>query len=578
MKRLFLFTILVFGINIVQANDYPILIKPTSISQLTQRQAVKRDLLGSYNAIATQEIDVDVSTLIDSDIVLLDIDGNTMVMNRVDIIQNEAENYIYCAYESDDAELSISKLGNNIQGIINSSFGSYIIETTEDNSYILAELDTDNVESDGPELMFNAVDPTLLELANNLQNATSLNDIKYVRVLVMYTPNALSLSSNMTNKVYQEINNGNTSFKNSDVNVRFELAYLGQSGDSEGNYTFNELLNKFTNDNDGFADEVHSLRERYSADVCVLLVYNNDYCGLAWVDASKTSAFAVVRASSGCATKYSFTHEIGHNAGCLHDTLASPKNIPYKYGHGYVHYTGTSGSSWRTMMAYGDACSGENNCVRLKYWSNPDINHNGNPTGNTTRCNNARVWRENATKVSSFYTDPSTITVTSGDNSTMMDYACWRATQTINASNYTVESGQIVEMLASSSIKLLPGTTIKAGAKFRAAIAAQSPNTSYPLFAPRNVSTTEQNNNMSFSTRLQDGNRNLELLLHEDCNSATILIYDIFGYLQKVIIQDKKMSSGEYIFSTDVNNLSNGVYILMTQIDGMLRINKFTKF
>ena len=578
MKRLLLLTILAIGINIVQANDYPALIKPSSISQSTQRETVRRNLSDLNNAIAIQEIDVDLSTLLDSDIVSLDIDGNTMIVNRIDIIQNETEKYIYCAYESDDAEVSISKLGNNIQGIINSPFGSYIIETVDDNSYILAELDTDNVESDGPELKFNGVDSTLLELVNNLSNVTRSGDIKYVRVLVMYTPNASSLSSNMTNKVYQEINNGNTSFRNSDVNVRFELAYLGQTDDDEGSYTFNDLLNNFTSNNDGFADEVHSLRERYSADVCVLLVYNDDYCGLAWVNANKSHAFAVVRASAYCATKYSFTHEIGHNAGCLHDTLKSSTNNPYTYGHGYVHYTGLSDSSWRTMMAYGDACNGELNCVRIKYWSNPDINYNGNPTGNVTRCNNARVWNENAIKVSSFNTDPATITVTSADNSTMMDYACWRATQTITASNYSVENGQTVEMLASNSITLLPGTTIKAGANFRAAISSQSPNANYPLFTPqRHGVIAENKRGIDVNIKLAENNLDLTLSLENDCQNATIRVYDMLGRLQQTIVSDMKFSRGENEFSTNISNLSEGVYVLVTQIDGKIITNSFTK-
>lgn len=577
MKRLLLLTLLAIGINIVQANDYSTLIKPSSVSNLTQRKAIRRNLSDLNNAIATQEIDVYISTLFDSDIVSLDIDGNTMIVNRIDMVQNETENYIYCAYESDDAEVSISKLGNNIQGIINSSFGSYIIETVDDNAYILAELDTDDVEPDGPELKFKAVDSTLLELANKLSNVTQSGDIKYVRVLVMYTPDASSLSSNMTNKVYQEINNGNTSFKNSDVNVRFELAYLGQTDDDEGSYTFDDLLNNFTSNNDGFADEVHSLRERYSADVCVLLVYNDDYCGLAWVNASKSHAFAAVRASSGCATKYSFTHEIGHNAGCRHDTLASPINTPYTYGHGYVHYTGTSGSSWRTMMAYSNACSGEYNCARIKYWSNPDINYNGYPTGNVTRCNNARVWNENATKVSSFNADPATISITSADNSTMMDYACWRATQTITASNYTIESGQTVEMLASDSISLMPGTTIKNGAKFRAVIAPQSPNAIYPLFAPQRHNVIEENRGIDVNVKLTENNLDLELSLENDCQNATIRVYDVLGRLQQTVISGTNFSRGKNAYSIDISNLSRGVYLLVTQIDGKIITNNFTK-
>lgn len=579
MKKGLLLSIFAISWNIVQAYSYPILIKPTTDPNNTQREISSRSLLDLSNAISTQEIELDVNALCNSDVVSLNIGGENIIVDRINVVQNESSDYIYCAYESDNLEMSISKLGNNIQGIINTSFGSYIIETVGNDSYILVELDTDEIELDGPCLESDDNAVTLSELANSATTQSASSDMKYVRVLVMYTTEALALASDMTNKVYQEINNGNTSFKNSGINVRFELAYVGQTEDSEGNYDFSTLLSKFRGTDDGFADEVHSIRERYAADVCVLLVYRSGYCGMARLNATKSSAFAVVKASSGCATKYSFTHEIGHNAGCRHDTLVDSSTTPYKYAHGYVHYTGTSSTSWRTMMAYGDACNGnELRCQRIKYWSNPDVSYNGNPTGDETWSNNAKVWENNATNVSTFNIDPTSIAITSADNSTDMDYACWRATQSITANNYTVESGQIVEMLTTSSITLLPGTTIKAGAKFRAAIASQSPNANYPLFAPKQNNTLEQSNNVDISIKIFDNKLNLALSLEQDCKNATIKVYDILGRLQMEIISDTNLSSGEHSFSTNLNELNNGVYLLVTQIDDKNSVKKFTKF
>lgn len=576
MKSFLFLSILSIGTSLVHANNYPNLIRPTSIQTMPEK-VISRDLLGMNHAVSTQEIEVDTNTLFYSDIVSFTIGSENFIADRISVIKNETKDYIYCAYEAEDVEISISKLGNNVQGIINgASFGSYIIETIED-SYILAELDSDGVEQDCPSVEYHDDNMSLFETIENVSSSITSSDIKYLRVLVMYTPEALSLVSNMTNKVYQEINNGNTSFQNSGVNVRFELAYVGQTEDSEGSYTFSQLLYNFTGNGDGFADEVHTLRERYAADVCVLLVAMSGYCGKAWVNSNKSSAFAVVKASSYCASKYSFTHEIGHNAGCLHDTLVSPTTNPYQYGHGYVHYTGTTGTSWRTMMAYGDACGGESYCQRIKYWSNPNIDYNGSPTGDATWSNNAMVWNGNATKISSFNTDPSSITITNADNNTYMDYACWRATQDISASNYSIESGQIVEMLASSSITLLPGTTIKASATFRAAIASQSPNANYPQFTPKHPNPIEPSNDINLIVKMSDNNLNLELLLEKDCQNVTIRIFDVLGHLQQVILSNRKLQMGEHSFNTNVDNLSNGVYLLVTQIDDKNNINKFTK-
>ena len=306
MKRGVLLSVFAISWNIVQAYSYPTLIKPTTNPNNTQSEISSRSLLDLSNAISTQEIELDVNALCNSDVVSLNIGGENIIVDRINVVQNETKDYIYCAYESNDLEMSISKLGNNIQGIINTSFGSYIIETVGDDSYILVELDTDEIELDGPCLESDDNAVTLSELANSATTQSASSDMKYVRVLVMYTTEALALASNMTNKVYQEINNGNTSFKNSGINVRFELAYVGQTEDSESNYNFSTLLSKFRGTDDGFADEVHSIRERYAADVCVLLVYRSGYCGMARLSADKNSAFAVVKASSECATKYSF--------------------------------------------------------------------------------------------------------------------------------------------------------------------------------------------------------------------------------------------------------------------------------
>ena len=43
-------------------------------------------------------------------------------------------------------------------------------------------------------------------------------------------------------------------------------------------------------------------------------------------------------------------------------------------------------------------------------------------------------------------------------------------------------------------------------------------------------------------------------------------------------ISDTNLSRGEHSFSTNLNKLNNGVYLLVTQIDNKNSINKFAKF
>ena len=44
------------------------------------------------------------------------------------------------------------------------------------------------------------------------------------------------------------------------------------------------------------------------------------------------------------------------------------------------------------------------------------------------------------------------------------------------------------------------------------------------------------------------------------------------------IISDTNLSRGEHSFSTNLNKLNNGVYLLVTQIDGKNSIDKFANF
>ena len=58
-------------------------------------------------------------------------------------------------------------------------------------------------------------------------------------------------------------------------------------------------------------DDVHDYREQYGADVVVLLIDDNEACGIAYIDPSPDVTFALM--SYTCSTGYfTFGHEIAH--------------------------------------------------------------------------------------------------------------------------------------------------------------------------------------------------------------------------------------------------------------------------
>jgi peptidyl-Asp metalloendopeptidase len=140
-------------------------------------------------------------------------------------------------------------------------------------------------------------------------------------------------------------------------------------------------------------DEIHDLRNKYDADVAVLLVDDAKGCGLSTrVFAEAYDAFSVVHHECA-ALSYSVAHEIGHLTGARHELTMDTTMTPFPYGHGYVN-----GTKWRVVMSYKERCGG---CPRLPIWSSPKVMIRGEPAG-TANEDNARVIAEQAARVANF--------------------------------------------------------------------------------------------------------------------------------------------------------------------------------
>jgi len=216
---------------------------------------------------------------------------------------------------------------------------------------------------------------------------------KVLRVLVAYTPRVAAARPDILPFIDVAINETNTGYERSGVNLRAELAHAYQVDYQESD-SQDQDLEKFRGANDSVMDEVHELRNTYKADVCVLLIDNDSYCGTAAaIMADESTAFAVVHYA--CAVGYySFGHEIGHLQGARHNQEADPTLMPFSYGHGYQN----SIAQFRTIMSY-NCPSG---CPRILNWANPSVNYNGVPTGSEPYANDARVLNETAPIVTAF--------------------------------------------------------------------------------------------------------------------------------------------------------------------------------
>jgi Metallo-peptidase family M12/Repeat of unknown function (DUF346) len=216
-----------------------------------------------------------------------------------------------------------------------------------------------------------------------------------IDVLVAYTSSAQSASGNVDSLIDLAIAESNTAFTNSGVNARFRLAGKMSVNYNESGKSYSQMVSDFS----GMSD-VNARRNSIGADVAVLLVNNDQYCGMAdAIGAVPSTAYVVVH--YGCATGYySFGHEIGHLAGARHDVAHDSTSTPFAYGHGLEYPPG----GWRTIMAY--ACDNGSCPTRVQYWSNPSVNYSGHATGTATTENAARVWNERASVLAGFKSPP----------------------------------------------------------------------------------------------------------------------------------------------------------------------------
>ena len=564
-----------FLVNNIGAQTHPNLI--TFIEDSPNFESVKSAFSSDKNVISLQEIKIDAAVLCSNDTVEIPLDGEniTVVMTYSSI--DEHVNYVYKSYESAGADVYVSKLGDDIQGAIHANSGTYFIETYE-NLYVLKKYNTDEAPAEGEPIIPETINKAVSNTDNKLSNSSPAT----IRVLVMYTPEALASNSTMINKVYSDINSGNESFINSNVNAKFEIAYIGKTVDSETGLSFSDLLSKFQTINDGKFDEVHTLRDKYSADVCVLLVNNSQKCGLGYIGGGPSYSFAVVCVSSPCAWKYSFTHEIGHNIGCEHDTNNS--NTP-SYNHGYIHYIpGDTAHSWRTMMAYSDVCGSGNNCKRIKYWSNPYIAYQGYSTGTATLCDNARVWNENAPDVSGYRLEPFSRYLTNSDNSNSMNYAHYKVYLNIVTQNgYVVESGQVVRMSAFNSVILREGTRIKAGSNFIATTNLETPSYQQRISQQYSDDYHQENNfqrrrnNITVFPNPASTEVDITIDLQNEKQSVSIMVMDISGQLLQKVTDANDVPQGLKKYTINVTPLSIGIFFVVIKIDNTPYVYKILK-
>lgn len=292
----------------------------------------------------------------------------------------------------------LTKNGNTIAGDIETPDGAtYLITTVADGRHVIYQqndqkLTQMSLNDDAllpPNLAKVALDKAsasdqLMPLsAKNTQNDSSTSIIK---VLFVFTQEAVNKSGlrNLQAQVDTAIVAANNrTFPGSKVNMRIQqVGPNGKAviyGRAEGNDISATLVHLANN------AAIKTSRSNYGADLVQGVISHNDYCGEGYLNSYKNLAsqwgYSVI--SRSC-IGYSMLHELGHNMGLDHDKANAFSSNRNDINLGY-RQCGAGG--FRTIMSY--PCSGDAP-PRIKLFSNPDVNYNGQPAGSSS-ANNASI-------------------------------------------------------------------------------------------------------------------------------------------------------------------------------------------
>lgn len=238
-----------------------------------------------------------------------------------------------------------------------------------------------------------------------------------IDVMILYTPDTRDAAGGVVaieNEIAFAVGRANLALTNSAASHRLNLVYTGLANYNEpaGGVDSNALLGLLHGTSDGTLDTVHGLRDSVKADLVSLFyeVDDGNWCGwgntreVADADTTDEGAFTVVQRS--CAGGYlSYAHEVGHNMGALHDVgNVSGPVLSYNRAHLQPFPSSSSEDPWRTVMGYNGDCEDDAGeyCVRLAYFSNPDVSYAGDDTGVVDAEDNVRVFEANDQEVSKY--------------------------------------------------------------------------------------------------------------------------------------------------------------------------------
>ncbi len=350
----------------------------------------------------------------------------------------------------------LSYCGGELRGSITvpGSADWYVRYDTETDAHYAVEVDRENsdclegaepkippanhaAETDGPALPAAVKPAGPVELGDIPAGYPA--DAVQVDVMIVYTPAALTDqggTNGMNNNIALTMEKANEAHANSDTRVYLNLVHSTGVTYTEaaGSGADLDALTDF----DGVIDEVHTVRDTYSADMVCMFVDRDDTGGLGWLlndeDGQPANAFCIARVQQTDWT-YTVVHEWGHNMGCSHSKTQAVQPwtgnlFSYSAGWQWADTKSSTAIGYCSVMTYEnfDGSSGDE-YERVGHFSNPAISYIGvstSPTGDAADGDNARTIREVRYAVSDYRIPMSLVSQFPSSSSFENTFSPWR--------------------------------------------------------------------------------------------------------------------------------------------------------
>ena len=227
-----------------------------------------------------------------------------------------------------------------------------------------------------------------------------------VDVLVLYSPKARQFVGGQANVqaladlVFAEMNQALVA---SEVNAQVALAGLVEVAFPNGEASNSSFLGEVRN-----TAALQQLRDQYGADlVSVWIDGSGSAGGIGYVmNAGAVGpgfapyAYSVAEIEWVDGPVFAFAHEVGHNLGSGHDRNTGCDGGAFGYSCGFQQLA--QAPHFHTIMAYQSGCS---QCPKINQFSNPNVTHQGMPTGVATgpdSADNGRTFNQTTLIASQF--------------------------------------------------------------------------------------------------------------------------------------------------------------------------------